>query len=121
MGLTELASRSPLYEYQVRFQTKVTSMHPIDLPLLASYPIIKRRIAWLIGKWISNECSSPNNPTVWEILVYLMQDRGPGTDAVVRLTAAITLKECVDVRLYSQGYVACQLMPCTPSDRRLRQ
>jgi hypothetical protein len=62
-----------------------------------SYPIIKRRIAWLIGKWISSECASPNNPKVWEVLVYLLHDRGDGSDAVVRLTAAAAIKECVDV------------------------
>ncbi|EMD40680.1 hypothetical protein CERSUDRAFT_111258 [Gelatoporia subvermispora B] len=60
-----------------------------------TYPIIKRRIAWLIGKWISEQCSSPNK-NVWDVLVYLLQDRGPGTDAVVRLTAAVALRECVD-------------------------
>jgi len=64
---------------------------------LLSYPIIKRRIAWLVGKWIADSCSSPNNPKVWQILVHLLQDRGPGTDAVVRLTAAVALRECVDV------------------------
>ncbi|OCH87913.1 ARM repeat-containing protein [Obba rivulosa] len=61
-----------------------------------SYPIIKRRIAWLIGKWVSEQCSSPNNRNIWEVLVHLLQDRGPGTDAVVRLTAAVALRECVD-------------------------
>lgn len=62
-----------------------------------SYPIIKRRIAWLIGKWLSSDCSTPNNPKVWEILTYLLQDRSPGSDSVVRLTAAVAIKECVDV------------------------
>ncbi|RDB22808.1 Importin-11 [Hypsizygus marmoreus] len=61
-----------------------------------NYPIIKRRIAWVIGKWVSESCTSPNNPRIWEILVYLLKDRGPGTDAVVRLTAAVALKECLD-------------------------
>ncbi|KAH9947240.1 ARM repeat-containing protein [Amylocystis lapponica] len=61
-----------------------------------SYPIIKRRIAWLIGRWVSDMCSHANNPKIWEVLVYLLQDRGPGSDAVVRLTAAIALRECVD-------------------------
>ncbi|KAF9495444.1 ARM repeat-containing protein [Pleurotus eryngii] len=60
------------------------------------YPIIKRRIAWLIGKWVHDSCTSPNNPIIWRILIHLLQDRGPGTDAVVRLTAAIALGECVD-------------------------
>jgi hypothetical protein len=52
-----------------------------------------------MGQWISNGCSPANNPRVWDVLVYLLQDRGPGTDAVVRLTAAVALRECVDVRL----------------------
>ncbi|KDR83604.1 hypothetical protein GALMADRAFT_219426 [Galerina marginata CBS 339.88] len=60
------------------------------------YPIIKRRIAWLIGKWVSCQCTSPNNTKIWEILVHLLQDRGEGTDTVVRLTAAAALRECVD-------------------------
>ncbi|KAF9476494.1 ARM repeat-containing protein [Pholiota conissans] len=60
------------------------------------YPIIKRRIAWLIGRWVSEECTSPNNPKMWEILVHLLQDHGTGSDAVVRLTAAASLRECVD-------------------------
>lgn len=61
------------------------------------YPLIKRRIAWLVGKWMASDCASPNNPNVWELLVWLLRDRGPGTDAVVRLTAAVALKECLDV------------------------
>lgn len=60
------------------------------------YPIIKRRIAWLIGKWISDMCSPANDPNVWEILIHLLRDRGPGTDSVVRLTAATALRECID-------------------------
>jgi len=65
-----------------------------------SYPIIKRRIAWLIGKWISDMCAPANDPNVWELLVHLLRDRGPGTDSVVRLTAAAALRECIDVRLF---------------------
>lgn len=61
-----------------------------------NYPIIKRRIAWLIGKWVSEDCASLNDPRIWEVLVHLLKDRGPGTDSVVRLTAAMALKECLD-------------------------
>ncbi|KAF7790859.1 hypothetical protein EIP86_001817 [Pleurotus ostreatoroseus] len=60
------------------------------------YPLIKRRIAWLVGKWIASDCASPNNPHVWDLLVWLLKDRGQGTDAVVRLTAAVALKEAID-------------------------
>lgn len=62
-----------------------------------SFSIIKRRIAWVIGKWISSRCSPANNSKIWDVLVHLLMDRGTRTDAVVRLTAAISLKECVDV------------------------
>ncbi|KAJ8523493.1 hypothetical protein ONZ45_g125 [Pleurotus djamor] len=61
-----------------------------------SSPIIKRRIAWLIGKWVNEQCTTPNNPHIWQILLQLLRDRGPGTDSVVRLTAAVALGECVD-------------------------
>lgn len=61
-----------------------------------SYPIIKRRIAWVIGKWVADRCTSPNNPKIWDILLHLLKDRGVGTDAVVRLTAAIAVGECVN-------------------------
>ncbi|KAJ2930226.1 hypothetical protein H1R20_g6892, partial [Candolleomyces eurysporus] len=65
------------------------------------FPIIKRRIAWLIGKWVSEQCSSPNNPRIWEILVHLLKDRSDGTDTVVRLTAANAVKDCVDTLEFS--------------------
>jgi hypothetical protein len=68
-----------------------------DLLVCDSFPIVKRRIAWLMGQWIGNGCSPANNPRVWDVLVHLLQDRGAGTDAVVRLTAAVALRECVDV------------------------
>ncbi|KAH9938596.1 ARM repeat-containing protein [Fomitopsis serialis] len=62
----------------------------------ASYPILKRRIAWLVGKWISDDCYPANDPKIWQVLLYLLQDRGQGSDEVVRLTAAMALRECVD-------------------------
>lgn len=36
-------------------------------------------------------------PVAWQIIMHLLSDRGPGTDTVVRLTAAMALRECVDV------------------------
>ncbi|ESK94397.1 importin 11 [Moniliophthora roreri MCA 2997] len=61
-----------------------------------SAPILKRRIAWLLGKLMSDDCIDPNNPRIWEILVHLLGDRGEGTDAVVRLTAGVAIREGVD-------------------------
>jgi hypothetical protein len=62
-----------------------------------SAPILKRRMAWLLGKWMAEDCAEPNNPLVWQILVHLVGARGNGTDPVVRLTAAVALREGVDV------------------------
>ncbi|KAH7887621.1 ARM repeat-containing protein [Phlebopus sp. FC_14] len=61
-----------------------------------SFPIIKRRIAWLIGKWVGDASAPATDPIIWEVLVHLLHDRGPGSDSVVRLTAANALRECVD-------------------------
>lgn len=93
--LPECRETNPRYRCRVllschrHFQLTVIFLH--------SYPIIKRRIAWVIGKWISDDCSPATNPRIWEALVHLLQDRGPGTDTVVRLTAAVSIRECVDV------------------------
>lgn len=70
-----------------------------DKIVFASSPILKRRIAWLLGQWIGHESSKPNNSRLWEILTHLLQDRGPGADLVVRITAATAIRECVDVRI----------------------
>jgi len=43
-------------------------------------------------------CTPANDPNIWELLIHLLRDRGPGTDFVVRLTAATALRECIDVR-----------------------
>jgi hypothetical protein len=60
-------------------------------------------------------CSPANDPTVWDILIHLLRDRGPGTDSVVRLTAATALRECIDVRFFLHDhdpmftlYIDCQ-------------
>ncbi|CAL1700530.1 unnamed protein product [Somion occarium] len=88
-----------------------TNLAPEARDTNPSYPIIKRRIAWLIGKWISSECSSPNNPMVWEVLVHLLRDRGPGTDAVVRLTAAVAIRECIDTLQFDLNVFLPYLQP----------
>ncbi|KAG7449051.1 ARM repeat-containing protein [Guyanagaster necrorhizus] len=61
-----------------------------------NFRIIKRRIAWMIGQWVSQACVSPNLSILWDILVHLLSDRGPGSDMVVRFTAATAVRECVD-------------------------
>lgn len=86
----------------LRHKTQIPSKRVSWIPTLSyslycSYPIIKRRVAWLIGKWISDECYPANNVKIWDILSHLLQNHGSGTDMAVRLTAVTALRECVDV------------------------
>jgi hypothetical protein len=69
------------------------SDHPLN-----SYLIIQRRIVWLIGRWVSQDCYPPTDPRIWQILLHLLTAKGTGTE-VVRLTSATALQQCVDVSL----------------------
>lgn len=63
-----------------------------------SHRILKRRLAWLVGEWVSSDEECAKLPLVWQILVHLLSERGESSDMAVRLTAAIAFKNCVDVR-----------------------
>ncbi len=66
-------------------------------PANDSHRILKRRVAWLIGQWVGSDEECAKIPLVWEILLHLLSERGEATDMAVNLTAAISVKECVDV------------------------
>lgn len=69
-----------------------------------SHRILKRRLAWLIGEWVSSDEECAKLPMVWQILVHLLGEWGPSSDMAVRLTAAIAFKNCVDVSTdYERG------------------
>ena len=71
-----------------------------QLPLLTHLSrlrILKRRLAWLIGQWVTSEEECAKSPLVWQILVHLLADRSEASDKAVQLTAATAIKECVDV------------------------
>ncbi|KAM6965632.1 importin-11 [Aplochiton taeniatus] len=56
------------------------------------YKLIRRRVIWLIGQWISVKFKSDLRPLLYEIILCLMQD----PDLVVRIETATTLKLTVD-------------------------
>ncbi|KIM21025.1 hypothetical protein M408DRAFT_81094 [Serendipita vermifera MAFF 305830] len=60
-----------------------------------NYRIVKRRIAWLFGRWFAEGNATDSRAKVYEVLVHLIQTE-EGSDAVVRLTAATALKDCVN-------------------------
>lgn len=60
--------------------------------------ILKYRMAWFIGQWVSADEDSALLPIVWNGLTHLLSDRGEGSDIAVRLSAAQAIKQSVDVR-----------------------
>ncbi|KAG8825707.1 hypothetical protein FRC19_010697 [Serendipita sp. 401] len=68
-----------------------------------TYRIIKRRIAWLFGKWATENSISNCKDIVFQTLINLIRDRGDGSDAAVRLTAASAFRECIDSISFDLG------------------
>ncbi|KAL1492056.1 hypothetical protein ABEB36_012554 [Hypothenemus hampei] len=58
-----------------------------------NYRVIRRRVTFLIGRWIGIKLSSELRPALYEIIVDLLS---PEEDMVVRLTAATTLRSAID-------------------------
>jgi hypothetical protein len=55
--------------------------------------ILRRRIAWVIGKWVVVKASKDLRPILYQILLTLL---GREQDLVVRLTAITNLRVCLD-------------------------
>lgn len=58
-----------------------------------AFKILRRRIGWMLGKWVTEGISADCRKVIYEILLELMAE---GEDLVVRLTAANGLKQAVD-------------------------
>jgi hypothetical protein len=60
------------------------------------YNIIRRRVAIMIGQWVSVKISVESRPTLYKIMQHLLNREDPLNDLVVRLTAAHNMKRCID-------------------------
>jgi hypothetical protein len=60
------------------------------------YKVLRRRIAILIGQWITIKVSDANRPLVYQIFQHILNPQDPVNDQVVRVTAARQLKAVVD-------------------------
>ncbi|XP_066514944.1 importin-11 [Hoplias malabaricus] len=56
------------------------------------YKLIRRRVIWLVGQWISVKFKPELRPLLYEVILTLLQD----PDLVVRIETATTLKLAVD-------------------------
>ncbi|KAI0307271.1 ARM repeat-containing protein [Multifurca ochricompacta] len=76
----------------------------------ADYLIIQRRVVWLIGRWVSEDCYPPTDPRIWQILLHLLRVKGPGAE-VVQLTTATALQQCVAANLFDLNVFVPFLVP----------
>jgi hypothetical protein len=58
-----------------------------------NFKILRRRIGWMLGKWVTEGISADCRKVIYEILLQLMAE---DEDLVVRLTAANGLKQAVE-------------------------
>ncbi|GAA5857039.1 hypothetical protein JCM8547_007927 [Rhodosporidiobolus lusitaniae] len=61
----------------------------------SGYRLIRRRIAWLLGNWVSEDLASSSRSSIYSLLIHLL-GRNASTDAAIRLTAARSLAKCGD-------------------------
>ncbi|KAG8940803.1 hypothetical protein FRC00_012795, partial [Tulasnella sp. 408] len=105
--LTGILQREAIYCALGRCAGRMKGTINLDewLPILESearnpnseYRLLKRRIAWLLGKWHHDD-SRPLavHVKVWEVLLAVLTDRSAGSDSAVRLAAVIALRDCVE-------------------------
>lgn len=60
------------------------------------YKVLRRRIAILLGQWITIKVSESNRPLVYQIFQHLLKSEDVTNDHVVRITAARQFKAVVD-------------------------
>ncbi|KAG9243299.1 armadillo-type protein [Calycina marina] len=74
------------------------------------YKVLRRRIAILIGQWITVNVSEKNRILVYELYQHLLNKNDATNDQVVRVTAARQFKFVVD----DFGFVAKDFLPYSP-------
>ncbi|KAJ9092442.1 hypothetical protein QFC21_006824 [Naganishia friedmannii] len=82
-------------------QVKIDQILPfLSTALSSDLPedrILKYRMAWFIGQWVSADEDSALLPVIWNALTHLLSYRGEGSDIAVRLSAALAIKQSVDL------------------------
>jgi hypothetical protein len=70
------------------------------------YKVLRRRIAILIGQWITIKISEENRPLVYQIFQHLLKREDENNDHVVRITAARQFKAvCDDFSFNPDGFL----------------
>jgi hypothetical protein len=66
---------------------------PLAERLRGSYRIVRRRIVWLLGRWVGEDLSTTTRMKIYQLLVHLLRP-SESNDVAVRLTAAQSLAKC---------------------------
>lgn len=70
------------------------------------YKVLRRRIAILIGQWVTVKIDVTKRPLVYQIFEHLLNDQDPTNDQVVRVTAARQFQNVVnDFSFAAEGFL----------------
>ncbi|TAQ85162.1 hypothetical protein B7494_g6515 [Chlorociboria aeruginascens] len=94
---TAMGLSAPVVFQSFDFNTFLTStlVNEVQKPG-SGYKVLRRRIALLIGQWITIAVSDANRPLVYQIFQHLLKAEDETNDHVVRVTAARQFKAVVD-------------------------
>ncbi|KAG9233175.1 armadillo-type protein [Amylocarpus encephaloides] len=108
---TAMGLSAPVVFQSFDFDAFLTSTLVKDIQQnLTSYKVLRRRIAILIGQWITIKISEENRPLVYQIFQHLLKKEDETNDYVVRVTAARQFKAVVD----DFSFVAEGFLPYAP-------
>lgn len=94
---TAMGLSAPVVFQEFDFNSFLTSTLVNDVQQVGpGYKVLRRRIAILIGQWITIKVEKENRPLVYQIFQHLLKSEDETNDHVVRVTAARQLKLVVD-------------------------
>lgn len=94
---TAMGLSAPVIYQSFDFDAFLTSTLVNDVQQTGpGYKVLRRRIAILIGQWITIKVSEANRPLVYQIFQHMLKTEDETNDYVVRVTAARQFKTVVD-------------------------
>ncbi|KAK7514031.1 armadillo-type protein [Phyllosticta citriasiana] len=94
---TAVGLAAPVLHHQLDFDSFIRSTLVQEVQKQKpGYSVLRRRIAILLGQWITIKVSEESKPLVYQIFQHLLNKNDPLNDHVVRVTAGRQLKNIAD-------------------------
>ncbi|KAK8215722.1 armadillo-type protein [Phyllosticta capitalensis] len=94
---TAVGLAAPVLHHQLDFDSFIRSTLVQEVQKQKpGYSVLRRRIAILLGQWITIKVSDESKPLVYQIFQHLLNKNDPLNDHVVRVTAGRQLKNIAD-------------------------